>query len=80
MRPLGVVTMLIGVDEEKGPALFKVDPAGYFVGYKVRRPGRPLLLGPLLLGRLLELLGLLLLGPRTLVRRTRPQPPTCPNP
>lgn len=34
MRPLGVVSMLIGVDEERGPQLFKVDPAGYFVGYK----------------------------------------------
>jgi len=29
--------MLIGIDEERGPQLFKVDPAGYFVGYKVRR-------------------------------------------
>lgn len=37
MRPLGVVPILIGVDEERGPQLFKVDPAGYFVGYKVRR-------------------------------------------
>jgi hypothetical protein len=36
MRPLGVVSMLIGIDEERGPQLFKVDPAGYFVGYKVR--------------------------------------------
>ena len=35
MRPLGVVPILIGVDEERGPQLFKVDPAGYFVGYKV---------------------------------------------
>lgn len=36
MRPLGVIPMLIAVDEERGPQLFKVDPAGYFVGYKVR--------------------------------------------
>lgn len=36
MRPLGVVSMLIAVDEERGPQLFKVDPAGFFVGYKVR--------------------------------------------
>jgi 20S proteasome subunit alpha 1 len=35
MRPLGVVSMMIGIDEETGPSLFKVDPAGYFVGYKV---------------------------------------------
>ena len=36
MRPLGVVPILCGIDEERGPQLFKVDPAGYFVGYKVR--------------------------------------------
>ena len=36
MRPLGVIPMLIAIDEERGPQLFKVDPAGYFVGYKVR--------------------------------------------
>ena len=35
MRPLGVVSMLIAIDEEKGPQLFKVDPAGYYIGYKV---------------------------------------------
>lgn len=35
MRPLGVIATIIGVDEERGPQLFKVDPAGYFVGYKV---------------------------------------------
>lgn len=28
--------MLTSVDEERGPSLFKVDPAGYYVGYKVR--------------------------------------------
>ena len=26
---------IIGIDEERGPQLFKVDPAGYYVGYKV---------------------------------------------
>ena len=35
MRPLGVVPILAGIDEERGPQLFKVDPAGYYVGYKV---------------------------------------------
>jgi hypothetical protein len=28
--------MFVGIDEEKGPCLFKNDPAGYYVGYKVR--------------------------------------------
>ncbi|PNH03599.1 Proteasome subunit alpha type-6 [Tetrabaena socialis] len=39
MRPLGVVSMLIGIDEERGPQLFKVDPAGYYVGYKATAVG-----------------------------------------
>jgi 20S proteasome subunit alpha 1 len=34
MRPLGVSMMIIGVDDEKGPLLYKSDPAGYYVGYK----------------------------------------------
>jgi len=38
-----VVPILVGIDEERGPQLFKVDPAGYYVGYRVRRfPARPL--------------------------------------
>eukprot|EP01026_Neomeris_dumetosa_P038998 TRINITY_DN3192_c0_g1_i1.p1 TRINITY_DN3192_c0_g1~~TRINITY_DN3192_c0_g1_i1.p1 ORF type:complete len:249 (-),score=29.71 TRINITY_DN3192_c0_g1_i1:97-843(-) len=39
MRPKAVVSMLIGVDEERGPQLFKVDPAGYFVGYRATAAG-----------------------------------------
>ena len=38
MRPLAVVPILAGIDEEVGPPLFKVDPAGYYVGYKVKVP------------------------------------------
>lgn len=36
IRPLAVVPILAGIDEEVGPQLFKVDPAGYYVGYKVK--------------------------------------------
>ena len=32
MRPLAVVPLVIGIDAERGPQLFKVDPAGYTVG------------------------------------------------
>jgi 20S proteasome subunit alpha 1 len=39
MRPLAVVSLLCGMDEEKGPLLFKVDPAGYFAGYKAAAVG-----------------------------------------
>lgn len=34
MRPYGVATTIISLDEERGPQLFKCDPAGYFIGYK----------------------------------------------
>jgi 20S proteasome subunit alpha 1 len=27
--------ILIGMDDERGPQLFKCDPAGYYAGYKV---------------------------------------------
>ena len=39
MRPYGVFTMLGSIDEEKGPQLFKVDPAGLFHGYKAVAAG-----------------------------------------
>lgn len=40
MRPLGVISIIIGIDEERGPQLFKVDPAGYYVGYKATSAGQ----------------------------------------
>eukprot|EP01027_Heterolobosea_sp_BB2_P001387 GEZU01002114.1.p1 GENE.GEZU01002114.1~~GEZU01002114.1.p1 ORF type:complete len:248 (+),score=72.76 GEZU01002114.1:113-856(+) len=40
MRPLGISMILIGIDEEDGPQLYKVDPAGYYVGYKATTSGQ----------------------------------------
>ena len=39
MRPLGVAAIVLGIDEESGPQLFKCDPAGHFVGYKATAAG-----------------------------------------
>lgn len=39
MRPLGVATIVCGIDDEYGPQLFRVDPAGYFAGYRACSAG-----------------------------------------
>jgi 20S proteasome subunit alpha 1 len=39
MRPYGVVTMLFGIDDELGPQLYKIDPAGMFQGFKATAAG-----------------------------------------
>lgn len=38
-RPLGVTTILLSIDDEIGPQLYKCDPAGYCVGYKATGAG-----------------------------------------
>lgn len=35
MRALATVAILVGVDDERGPQLYKVDPAGHFFPFKV---------------------------------------------
>lgn len=39
MRALGVVSIFAGIDEENGPQLYKVDPAGFYQGYKAVSAG-----------------------------------------
>lgn len=34
MRPYGVVATFCAFDDEKGPSLFQIDPAGFYLGYK----------------------------------------------
>src|SRR5690242_3473880 len=39
MRPLCVVSLLFTIDDELGPQLFKIDPAGHYMGYKAAATG-----------------------------------------
>lgn len=39
MRPYGVSMILVGIDDERGPQIFKVDPAGYYVGFRATAAG-----------------------------------------
>jgi len=39
MRALGVSTIFIGIDEERGPQLFRSDPAGHYLGFKACAAG-----------------------------------------
>merc|ERR550537_1107524 len=34
MRPFCVNAIFLSIDDEKGPSLFQIDPAGYYAGYK----------------------------------------------
>lgn len=40
MRPFGVAMTIIGNDDEKGPLVYKVDPAGYYSGYLATSAGQ----------------------------------------
>ena len=40
MRPYGVIAIFCAIDEEKGPQVFQVDPAGFFLGYKACAAGQ----------------------------------------
>jgi 20S proteasome subunit alpha 1 len=39
MRPLAVICLVIGVDDEKGPSIFKIDCAGHYLPYKAAAAG-----------------------------------------
>ncbi|CAK0907419.1 unnamed protein product [Prorocentrum cordatum] len=38
-RPFGISTMFCSIDDEKGPSLYQVDPAGNYFGYKACAAG-----------------------------------------
>jgi 20S proteasome subunit alpha 1 len=39
MRPYGVVALMASIDDEAGPQLYKVDPAGMFQGFRATAAG-----------------------------------------
>lgn len=41
MRPLGISMIIVGLDSDpaRGPQVFKVDPAGYYVGFRATAAG-----------------------------------------
>ncbi|SCV70886.1 BQ2448_3648 [Microbotryum intermedium] len=40
MRPLGISMIIVGIDPELGPQIFKLDPAGYYVGFHATAAGQ----------------------------------------
>merc|ERR1712032_1584363 len=39
MRPYGVNAVFLSLDDEKGPSLYQIDPAGHFMGFKAVAAG-----------------------------------------
>jgi len=39
MRPYGVESIVVSIDDETGPQIYKADPAGHFCGYKACASG-----------------------------------------